>query len=152
MLVDEVNTDSSQLKDLDPIISNITMPTSYARIVDDLHRAQIYRQNNQSSEDKILKRDPLLFRSLVGASRNIQHVRGLMSQVADKNVTVLITGESGTGKEVVARNLHYHSPRQKKPFVPVNCGAIPPELLESELFGHEKGAFIKTISSESTFS
>tara|TARA_B100002019_G_scaffold89768_1_gene77624 strand:- start:346 stop:1800 length:1455 start_codon:yes stop_codon:yes gene_type:complete len=149
MLVDEVNTDSSQLKDLDPIISNITMPTSYARIVDDLHRAQIYRQNNQSSEDKILKRDPLLFRSLVGTSRNIQHVRGLMSQVADKNVTVLITGESGTGKEVVARNLHYHSPRQKKPFVPVNCGAIPPELLESELFGHEKGAFTGAISSRS---
>jgi sigma-54 specific flagellar transcriptional regulator A len=149
MLVDEVNTDSSQLKDLDPIISNITMPTSYARIVDDLHRAQIYRQNNQSSEDKILKRDPLLFRSLVGTSRNIQHVRRLMSQVADKNVTVLITGESGTGKEVVARNLHYHSPRQKKPFVPVNCGAIPPELLESELFGHEKGAFTGAISSRS---
>ena len=149
MLVDEVNTDSSQLKDLDPVISNITMPTSYARIVDDLHRAQIYRQNNQSSEDKILKRDPLLFRSLVGTSRNIQHVRGLMSQVADKNVTVLITGESGTGKEVVARNLHYHSPRQKKPFVPVNCGAIPPELLESELFGHEKGAFTGAISSRS---
>jgi sigma-54 specific flagellar transcriptional regulator A len=149
MLVDEVNTDSSQLKDLDPVISNITMPTSYARIVDDLHRAQIYRQNNQSSEDKILKRDPLLFRSLVGTSRNIQHVRRLMSQVADKNVTVLITGESGTGKEVVARNLHYHSPRQKKPFVPVNCGAIPPELLESELFGHEKGAFTGAISSRS---
>ena len=149
MLVDEFNIDSSKLKDLDPVISNITMPTSYARIVDDLHRAQIYRQNNQSSEDKILKRDPLLFRSLVGTSRNIQHVRGLMSQVADKNVTVLITGESGTGKEVVARNLHYHSPRQKKPFVPVNCGAIPPELLESELFGHEKGAFTGAISSRS---
>ena len=84
MLVDEFNTDSSQLKDLDAVISNITMPTSYARVVDDLHRAQIYRQNNQSNADKILKRDPLLFRSLVGTSRNIQHVRELMSQVADK--------------------------------------------------------------------
>ena len=92
-------------------------------------------------------RDPQLFRSLVGTSRKVQQVRELMGQVADKEVTVLITGESGTGKEVVARNLHYHSSRREQPFVPVNCGAIPPELLESELFGHEKGAFTGAISS-----
>lgn len=76
------------------------------------------------------------------------NVRELMGQVADKDVNVLITGESGTGKEVVARNLHYNSHRRHKPFVPVNCGAIPSELLESELFGHEKGAFTGAISSK----
>ena len=87
-----------------------------------------------------------MFRSLVGNSGAIQRVRQVMGQVADTEVSVLITGESGTGKEVVARNLHLNSSRADKPFVPINCGAIPSELLESELFGHEKGSFTGAIS------
>ncbi|MEE9398609.1 MAG: sigma-54 dependent transcriptional regulator [Methylococcales bacterium] len=88
-----------------------------------------------------------LFRSLGGNSSGVQATRRLIKQVADSDATVLILGESGTGKEVVARNLHYHSSRKRHPFVPVNCGAIPGELLESELFGHEKGAFTGAITS-----
>jgi sigma-54 specific flagellar transcriptional regulator A len=68
-------------------------------------------------------------------------VRNLIERVSCAEATVLILGASGTGKEVVARNIHYFSPRRKGPFVPINCGAIPENLLESELFGHEKGAF-----------
>jgi sigma-54 specific flagellar transcriptional regulator A len=71
----------------------------------------------------------------------------MISQVAGRDVNVLITGESGTGKEIVANNLHKASKRSAGPFVPVNCGAIPADLLESELFGHEKGAFTGAISS-----
>ena len=87
------------------------------------------------------------FRELVGRSPAIERVREMMARVADRDVTILITGESGTGKEVVARALHAHSQRRAGPFVPVNCGAIPSELLESELFGHEKGAFTGAITS-----
>ncbi len=88
-----------------------------------------------------------LFRELVGASGGVRAVRRMMSQVADTDATVLVLGESGTGKEVVARSLHAHSRRRNGPFVPLNCGAIPGELLESELFGHEKGAFTGAVSS-----
>lgn len=119
----------------------------YNDLLNDLHRAQIYVERRAQSRNFDAKRAVPLFRSLVGNSESIREVRSLMSQVADKDVTVLITGESGTGKEVVARNLHIHSSRRQKPFVPVNCGAIPPDLLESELFGHEKGSFTGAISS-----
>ncbi len=84
--------------------------------------------------------------SPLGNSPAIAHVRRLITQVANHSTLVLIQGESGSGKEVVARALHDSSDRVGKPFVPVNCGAIPADLLESELFGHEKGAFTGAIA------
>ena len=81
-----------------------------------------------------------------GRNPAVQRVREQIGQVAQFDTTVLITGESGTGKEGVARELHAQSRRRRGPFVPVNCGAIPAELLESELFGHEKGAFTGAIT------
>jgi sigma-54 specific flagellar transcriptional regulator A len=83
---------------------------------------------------------------LVGTSDAIQKVRSLVTKVAPAEATVLLQGESGTGKEVIARLVHDCSERANGPFVPVNCGAIPGELLESELFGHEKGAFTGAVS------
>jgi Nif-specific regulatory protein len=78
---------------------------------------------------------------IVGHSKAMQDVFGLVAQVADSNTTVLITGETGTGKELIARAIHNNSPRKGGPLVQVNCAAIPDTLIESELFGHEKGAF-----------
>ena len=129
------------------VLSSLEMPPSYSKLLDSLHRAQVYREMYDQARERGRHREPNLFRSLVGTSRAIQHVRQMMQQVADTDASVLILGESGTGKEVVARNLHYHSRRRDAPFVPVNCGAIPAELLESELFGHEKGAFTGAITS-----
>ena len=87
-----------------------------------------------------------LDRRLVGVSDAIAEVRTLVSKVAPTEATVLLQGESGTGKEVIARLVHDCSERADGPFIPVNCGAIPGELLESELFGHEKGAFTGAVS------
>lgn len=84
--------------------------------------------------------------AIIGQSPNIQGVLDLVSRVAESDATILIQGESGTGKELIARAIHQMSPRKNAPFIAINCGAIPSELLESELFGHVKGAFTGAIS------
>ncbi|MFO7603997.1 MAG: sigma-54 dependent transcriptional regulator, partial [Gammaproteobacteria bacterium] len=125
------------------IVTLIEQPFKFRQITHALHLAQVFSASHQN----VGSAAQMLFRSLVGNSRGIRSVRKLIEQVADSEANVLILGDSGTGKEVVARNLHYYSSRRDKPFVPVNCGAIPADLLESELFGHEKGAFTGAISS-----
>jgi two-component system response regulator AtoC len=88
------------------------------------------------------------FENLVGRNARMQEIYDLVARIADNNATVLLNGESGTGKEVLARAIHQQSNRSQRPFVAVNCAAIPAELLESELFGHEKGAFTGAIATK----
>jgi len=126
------------------IIGSIELPTRHDILTNLLHKAEVHNETSSASGEDM--RSLELFRSLSGNSRSTRKIARMIEQVADTNATVLILGESGTGKEVVARKLHYHSLRRGKPFVPVNCGAIPADLLESELFGHEKGAFTGAIS------
>jgi len=81
------------------------------------------------------------FHNLIGKSQSMQEIYAKIEQVADSRTTVLITGESGTGKELVAKALHYNTSRRERPFIALNCAALPETLIESELFGHEKGSF-----------
>jgi sigma-54 specific flagellar transcriptional regulator A len=129
------------------ITATLPEALTHQPLLDAIHKAKLFHEHYNRLRDFGGVRDYNMFRSLVGRSDPIQRVRHMMGQVANTEVSVLITGESGTGKEVVARNLHLNSARADKPFVPINCGAIPRELLESELFGHEKGAFTGAISS-----
>ena len=121
-------------------IGRLTEEPTYDELVQLLHYSQSFKTMSRLSGRSDGRRGALIKR-LVGRGDAICLVRRLIEQVAPTDANVLILGESGTGKEVVARAIHDMSNRSKKPFVPVNCGAIPGELLESELFGHEKGAF-----------
>jgi DNA-binding NtrC family response regulator len=120
----------------------ISKPVEPARLKQILQNA--VRHRGTSLELEVTKRklrDTGIFGRLVGSSRNMQEIFRLVELVAPSTASVLITGESGTGKELVARTIHEMSPRKNKPFVAINCSAIPETLIESEIFGHEKGAF-----------
>jgi DNA-binding NtrC family response regulator len=103
--------------------------------------AEFHRLRQENHLLRRAVRDQYRLEQLVGVSEPMQQVLEFVQKVADSDSTVMIQGESGTGKELVARMLHFNSLRRDRPLVPVNCGAIPENLLESELFGHEKGAF-----------
>lgn len=125
-------------------IGVLDAPYDYESLTRALHFIQAFGSLHPREQQH--DKGQTLLRLLVGKGKGIQEVRRLIGQVASTEANVLILGESGTGKEVVARAIHELSPRSKGPFVPINCGAIPGELLESELFGHEKGAFTGAIA------
>ncbi|HOJ50393.1 MAG TPA: sigma-54 dependent transcriptional regulator [Spirochaetota bacterium] len=106
----------------------------------------IYSKIDSQKTENINKNDAIEKHIIIGKSAKIQEVYKKIAKIAEKDITVLITGESGVGKERVARAIHYYSRRKNMPFVAVNCGAIPENLLESELFGYTKGAFTGAYS------
>ncbi|MGD8878466.1 MAG: sigma-54 dependent transcriptional regulator, partial [Syntrophobacterales bacterium] len=101
------------------------------------------RKENRLLQQSV--RERFSFAQMIGRSPPMQEIFATIEKVADYKTSVLITGESGTGKELIAKAIHYNSSRADKPLVTVNCGAIPETLLESELFGHKKGAFTDAI-------
>jgi two-component system, NtrC family, response regulator len=112
-----------------------------------VHKALEFQRLRQ--ENVLLRktvRDQYRTEHLIGTSDTMRNLLEFIDKVADSDSTILILGESGTGKELIARTIHYNSSRRDQPLVPVNCGAIPENLLESELFGHEKGAFTGAVN------
>lgn len=146
IVLDDAQTVSLPAAQEAAVLARLEMPPSYSKLLGTLHRAQMHRHILNQAANSAQSSEAHPFHTLVGASPCMQSLRYTMQQVAHTEASVLILGESGTGKEVVARNLHNGSKRSAGPFVPINCGAIPAELLESELFGHEKGAFTGAIS------
>ncbi|MFW6140079.1 MAG: sigma-54-dependent transcriptional regulator [Acidobacteriota bacterium] len=107
------------------------------------------KERRLKEENVLLKKElkeRYSFKNMIGRSKPMQEIFGLIEKISGTDSTVLITGESGTGKEMAARAVHFHGKRKEKPFVTVNCGALPENLLESELFGHVKGAFTGAVA------
>jgi len=120
------------------ITGYIRFPIHYRKLLGTIRKAELERKTSRSNK--------ALSTSLTGNSPQIRKIEALIRHVSMTDANVLLLGESGTGKEVVARSIHHFSLRSGRPFVAINCGAIPAELLESELYGHEKGAFTGAIS------
>ncbi len=124
----------------------LAKPVKMEEVIMVINRALEFRdikRENVALKNQLKKK--YKFENFIGDSPQMHKVFRIIEKVADTDSTVLILGESGTGKELVAKAIHYHSMRRDKPLIPVNCGAIPEDLLESELFGHEKGAFTNAI-------
>lgn len=138
-LIDATEETSSSPNIPSGVTSFLHFPVDFESLMHTIKRAEISRNN-------LDKRKGLPI-SLTGDSDEIREVESLIRQVSQADANVLLLGESGTGKEIVARAIHQFSLRADGPFIAVNCGAIPPELLESELFGHEKGAFTGATNS-----
>jgi DNA-binding NtrC family response regulator len=107
-----------------------------------INRKILIEENKKLKQQLIGSND---FDKIIGQSQNIREVKRLSARIAESDSTVLIRGESGTGKDLVAKAIHSHSPRKLGPFITINCGALPENLLESELFGHKKGSFTGAI-------
>ena len=128
-------------------IDYLTKPVDHQRLLVSLaHAVKMLRQQQDLTRLRSELEETYRLEHMIGSSSAMTQVRDLIRQAAPSDATVLITGESGTGKELVARALHYASPRVARPFVDVNCAALTETLIESELFGHEKGAFTSAIS------
>src|SRR5882762_2061013 len=127
----------------------IQKPWDNEKLLADVRAAVVRRRVEEENEQlKRALKERYNFENIVGKSEVMLKIFDLVSQVAPSRSTVLIQGESGTGKELIAKALHANSPRKDKPFVPVNTGSMPSELLESTLFGHVKGAFTSAIATK----
>ena len=138
----DINTAVKLLKDgaYDYITKGPDTRERLENIIKNIHESDQLRKENSYLRDVVRKKYD--FKNLIkGNSREIEHVFDLMTKAVQTNISVSISGETGTGKELIAKGIHYNSLRSNKPFVAVNISAIPETLIESELFGHEKGAF-----------